>query len=86
MFHGDRSRFYCIGGSAGGNLAIATALRVLDWEEPKINRGIVGIAPITIDPSVVPAEFKERLERSLANNTDSSMIDLPAMETFRGEN
>ncbi|KAJ5465301.1 carboxylesterase, partial [Penicillium daleae] len=83
MFHGDRSRFYSIGGSAGGNLAIATALRILEWEEPSINKGIVGIAPITIDPSVVPAEFKERFERSLANNRDSSMIDLQAMETFR---
>ncbi|KAH8691877.1 carboxylesterase, partial [Talaromyces proteolyticus] len=83
MISGNKNRFYSIGGSAGGNLAIAMALRTLEWEGPRINKGLIGIAPITVDPSVVPVEFKQRFEESLAKNTDSSMIDIPVMETFR---
>ena len=81
--NGSKDKLYTIGGSAGGNLAIALALRILGWGGPQVNKGVVGICPVTVDPSVVPPKFQEFFKNPEAN-ADSAVIDEKVMETFRG--
>lgn len=51
-----------IGTSAGGNLAIASALKLIDTGHRSILRGVAALAPATVHPDAVPEELLSRYQ------------------------
>lgn len=71
------------GGSAGANLAIATALKVLDRGGQIPPKGLLALAPVTIDPRAVPAHLKDRYT-SYEDNKDTGPNTPSGMRGFIG--
>ena len=81
-FGGDLNKFYTIGGSAGGALALQIANRVV--KDPSKRDGIKGIAallPCTLHFDNIPAEYKD-MYKSYDDSGRSPIIDKNSMKIF----
>lgn len=72
------------GTSAGGNLAISTALRLLDGGEGKALKGIVAVVPVTVSPDVVPEKLKGKYT-SYTEHDKHTINTGSAMKAFYGK-
>jgi versiconal hemiacetal acetate esterase len=82
-FGGDPSKFYSIGGSAGGALALQVANRIVKDPSRRHNiRGCAAITPITLHYDNVPEEYKNMYTAYEENGKDAAIIDKGSVETF----
>lgn len=58
--NGDRGRYFTVGQSAGGNLALAVARRLIVVGRKHEVKGIAAIAPFVVHPDGVPLRFKSQ--------------------------
>ncbi|KAK5189348.1 Telomerase-binding protein [Exophiala xenobiotica] len=82
-FGGDLSKFYSIGGSAGGALALQLANRIV--KDPSKRDGIKGVAaivPVTLHYDHVPEEYKSMFKAMQENEKDVPIIDKESMRSF----
>jgi versiconal hemiacetal acetate esterase len=73
-----------IGGSAGGNLAIGSALKLIDEGRGASISGVVALVPITVHPDVVPENLKH-LHTACEENAELTINSRSAMLAFWGE-
>ena len=79
---GDQEKLFCIGGSAGGNLALSVALKAV---ELKLSvAGVAAMVPVTIHPDAVPSRFKSSYN-SYHGSVDTPIINTASMKTYYGE-
>ncbi|KAL2867502.1 Alpha/Beta hydrolase protein [Aspergillus lucknowensis] len=72
-----------IGASAGGNMALSTALALIEAGLGERVAGVVGLAPVTVHPDAVPREILERGGyTSYAENDRVTVNTGSAMRTF----
>jgi versiconal hemiacetal acetate esterase len=76
----SKSNVVIIGGSAGGNLAIGSALKLIDEGKGAPISGVVALVPVTIHPDVVPDHLKHKFtayeeNAELTLNTKSAMLE-----------
>jgi len=82
-YGGDANKFFTIGGSAGGGLALAVANRVVSDPSKKSNiRGVVAIVPLTLHPDHVPAEYTSDYKSYTENAENVPVIDKRSMLQF----
>ncbi|OBT45157.1 hypothetical protein VE00_04316 [Pseudogymnoascus sp. WSF 3629] len=79
---GDPKKLFCIGGSAGGNLALSVALRAIELKMSVA--GVAAMVPVTVHPDAVPPQHKS-LYTSYAEFTNTPIINTSSMNTFYGE-
>lgn len=70
-----------IGGSAGGNLAFATALKLIDAGRGSVVQGIVALVPVTVHPNAVPANLKSKYT-AYEEHAEHTVNTKSAMEIF----
>lgn len=70
-----------MGGSAGGNLAIGAALKLIDEGRGGPIGGVVALVPVTIHPDAVPVELKGK-HSSYEENADLTLNTKSAMLEF----
>jgi len=73
-----------IGGSAGGNLAIGSALKLIDEGRGASISGVVALVPVTVHPDVVPENLKH-LHTAYEENAELTINSKSAMLAFWGE-
>jgi versiconal hemiacetal acetate esterase len=73
-----------IGGSAGGNLAIGSALKLIDEGKGAAISGVVALVPVTIHPDAVPDHLKSKFT-AYEENADFTLNTKSAMLAFWGE-
>lgn len=76
-----KSGLLLAGSSAGGNLAISTALRLIDDGLGDKVSGICAMVPVTVHPDAVPAELKSRYT-SYDEHAEHTVNSKSAMEGF----
>ncbi|KAK0277449.1 hypothetical protein LTR91_006080 [Friedmanniomyces endolithicus] len=82
-FHGDATKFYTIGGSAGGGLALQLANQVLRDSSLKSSlKGIIAMVPLTLHYDHVPAKYKDMYTAYKDNAKDTPVIDGESMQIF----
>lgn len=82
-YGGDDSKFFTIGGSAGGGLALSVASRLVSNPSTKsFIRGIVAIVPLTLHPENVPAEYAADYKAYTENASNVPIIDKESMQQF----
>ncbi len=77
------NKFYSIGGSAGGGLALQLANRIV--RDPSKRDGIKGVAaivPVTLHFDYVPEEYKSMFTAIQENEKDVPIIDKESMRSF----
>lgn len=74
---------FVFGTSAGGNLALATALRLIDAGQADSLKGIVAVVPVTVAPEVVPENLKSKYT-SYTENAERTINSKTGMEAFYG--
>jgi versiconal hemiacetal acetate esterase len=82
-FGGDVDKFYTIGGSAGGALALQVANHIV--KDPSKRGGIRGVAamvPLTLHWDHVPEEYKPIYTAYTVNGKDAPIIDKESMRIF----
>jgi len=80
---GDQSKFFSIGGSAGGTLALALANFIVAKPEIRSHiAGCVAIVPATLHWDNVPSEYAHMYKAYTENASDVPIIDKSSMETF----
>ncbi|KAJ8061507.1 hypothetical protein OCU04_009321 [Sclerotinia nivalis] len=85
-FGGDANKFYTIGGSAGGALALQVANRLVKDPAKRNNiKGIAAIVPCTLHFDNVPEGYKSIHKSFEGNKTDVPVIDKESMEIFYRE-
>jgi len=80
---GDPAKFFSIGGSAGGALALALANHIV--KDPANRNGIRGIAavvPVALHWSHVPEEYKSMYKAYDDNKEGTPIIDQESMRLF----
>ncbi|KAK5111823.1 Telomerase-binding protein [Meristemomyces frigidus] len=82
-FHGDPKRFYTVGGSAGGTLALAIARETTKDPELKAGlKGIVAMVPATVHYDNVPEKYQVAYNAYTDNAKDVPILDAESMQTF----
>jgi len=76
----QKQKIIMIGTSAGGGLALGTALKLLDEGLEESLQGVVALAPVTCNPDAVPPEFKSRYV-SYDENDNTTINSKSAMFT-----
>lgn len=71
------------GGSAGANLAIGTALKLIDTKAPVLPTAMLALVPVTIDPLAIPDHLKARYT-SYEENSDTGPNSPSGMRGFIG--
>jgi versiconal hemiacetal acetate esterase len=82
-YGGDPDKFFSIGGSAGGGLALAVANRIT--KNPDLKGGIKGcaaIVPVALHYDHVPEEVKSKYTSYTDNGNGAAIIDKKSMEIF----
>lgn len=69
------------GASAGGNLALATALKVIDAGQGDSILGVIAQVPITIHPSALPEGLKSKY-KAIEQHAEHTVNTANAMEAF----
>jgi versiconal hemiacetal acetate esterase len=84
-YGGNKSKFYTIGSSAGGCLALTTANKLVENPEtrPSIH-GVVALVPPTTHPTNVPSEYISMYKSYTENADGAPIIDRSSMETYFG--
>jgi len=72
------------GTSAGGNLALAVALKLIDAGESSTLKGVVTIAPVTVMRDAVPEELKSKYT-SYDEHSENTVDTAEAMKAFVGK-
>ncbi|KAK3678138.1 Telomerase-binding protein [Recurvomyces mirabilis] len=81
-FHGDPNKFYTIGASAGGGLALQIANVVLRDPELKSSlKGICAMVPLSVHPQNVPEKYKS-MYKAYSENTDTPILTAESMDIF----
>ncbi|KAL2018284.1 hypothetical protein VTK56DRAFT_988 [Thermocarpiscus australiensis] len=84
--NGDPAKLFLIGASVGGGLALSVALKLLEAHGQRSQvAGIVALAPITMHPEHVPAEFRPDYT-AYEENAEGPLINRAAMYVFNGLN
>jgi versiconal hemiacetal acetate esterase len=82
-YGGDTSKFYTIGGSAGGCLAFAVANKIVANPQLKDSvKGVVSIVPCLLHPDNVPAEYKSDYKSFAENGVDVPVLTALSMRQF----
>ncbi|KAK5712621.1 hypothetical protein LTR17_017874 [Elasticomyces elasticus] len=82
-FHGDPSKIYTIGGSAGGGLALQVANQVLRDSVLKSSlKGIIALVPLTLHKDHVPEKYKDMYTSYKDNAKGTPIIDGESMKIF----
>ncbi|EME38960.1 esterase-like protein [Dothistroma septosporum NZE10] len=82
-FGGDPDKFYTIGGSAGGALALQIANKIK--KDPQLKdglKGVVALVPATTHWEAVPEKYKSKYKAVEDNKTGVPIIDGESMEIF----
>ena len=82
-YGGDPEKFFTIGGSAGGGLALEVANRLV--KKPELRNAIKGIAamvPVTLHYDHVPEELKSKHKSYVENGDGAAVIDKKSMAIF----
>ena len=80
---GDSTKFYTIGGSAGGGLALEVANRLVKDPSKRNNiKGVAAIVPVALHFDNVPAEYKSLYKSYEENEKDVPIIDKNSMKIF----
>jgi versiconal hemiacetal acetate esterase len=77
------NRAITFGTSAGGNLALATALNAIEKGLTDTLVGVVAIAPVTVDPNHVPEKWRKSYT-SYDEHAENTINTKRAMEIFFG--
>jgi versiconal hemiacetal acetate esterase len=75
---------FTFGTSAGGNLALGVALKIIDEGMGKTLRGVVAVVPVTVAPEAVPENLKSWYT-SYEEHAEHTINTRSAMEAFFGE-
>jgi versiconal hemiacetal acetate esterase len=75
---------FLMGGSAGGNLALGVALRLIDEGHAGSLKGILAMVPVTCHPDLVPKEFRD-MYKAYEENAEYSSNTTSAMMAFIGK-
>ncbi|KAJ5939052.1 hypothetical protein N7466_002186 [Penicillium verhagenii] len=81
MLNGDRARYFAIGQSAGGHLALALVNKLVALDRKIEIRGVAALAPITTHPAGVPSKYKDKYQ-SFTDCADAPLNTAFAMNTF----
>jgi len=82
-YGGDPNKFYTIGGSAGGGLALMIANRIVkDSAKRDAIKGVIALVPCTLHWDNVPAEYKDMYRAYDDNKEGVPVIDKESMEIF----
>jgi versiconal hemiacetal acetate esterase len=71
------------GTSAGGNLALCTALKLIDGGKADTLKGIVAVVPVTVAPEVVPEKLKGKYT-SYTEHAEHTINTASGMHAFYG--
>lgn len=78
---GAKGKVFLEGVSAGGHLAISTALKVIDEGKGDTLLGVIAQMPVTIHPDVVPESLKSKYT-AFEENAEKTVDTASAMRTF----
>lgn len=82
---GDASKFYAIGSSAGGSMALSTANKLVENPETRSYiHGVIALVPPTTHPHNVPAEYASKYKSYTENADNAPIIERSSMETYMG--
>ncbi|UNI17155.1 Versiconal hemiacetal acetate esterase [Purpureocillium takamizusanense] len=81
LWKGDQRKYFTIGQSAGGNLALAVANRLLALDRGPEIKGIVSVVPFVVHPSRVPPAYAD-MYQSFRANEDAPANTAEAMNAF----
>ena len=82
-YGGDPKKFFTIGGSAGGALALQVANKLVKDSSKRDNiKGVAASVPVTLHYDNVPEEYKSQYKAYTENGTDVPVIDKGSMEIF----
>jgi versiconal hemiacetal acetate esterase len=81
--NGDCEKYFTVGQSAGGNLALAVARRLIVLGRKNEVKGIAAIAPFVVHPDGVPSCYKTQY-RSFDELGDGPINTKQAMTQFYG--
>ncbi|KAE8312090.1 lipase/esteras-like protein [Aspergillus transmontanensis] len=79
--NGDRTRYFTIGQSAGGTIALAVVRRLVSLGRERGVRGIAAIVPFVVHPEAVPARYVDRY-RAFEEFGDGPVNTKQAMNLF----
>jgi len=69
------------GTSAGGNLALCTALKLVDAGQADTLKGVVAVVPVTVSPEVVPETLKSKYT-SYGENGEKTINTVEGMKVL----
>lgn len=82
--NGDRTRFFTIGQSAGGSLALTLVRRLATLGRNHEVKGIASIVPFVAHPKYVPAQYLDKY-RSFDGSEGFPVTTKHAMNVFFGQ-
>jgi versiconal hemiacetal acetate esterase len=82
-FNGDRRRYFTVGQSAGGNLALAVVRRLIVLGRKHEVKGVAAIVPFVVHPDGVPLRYKTQY-RAFDELGDGPINTKQAMTQFYG--
>lgn len=81
--NGDRGRYFTVGQSAGGNIALAVVRRLIVLGRKHEVKGIAAIVPFVVHPDGVPSRYKTQY-RAFDELVDGPVLTKRAMNQFYG--
>jgi versiconal hemiacetal acetate esterase len=80
---GDLQRFFTVGSSAGGGIALAVKNKLIKIGHCARIKGIVvALIPVAVHPDNVPSGYESIYTSYVENETDIPLIDSGTMRTF----
>ena len=76
-------KVFTFGTSAGANLALSTALKIIDAGKGDTLVGVVAVTPVTVIPSAVPEKWRKNYT-SYEQHAENTVNTKSAMEIFIG--
>ncbi|KOS40446.1 hypothetical protein ACN38_g8706 [Penicillium nordicum] len=80
-FNGDPARYFAIGQSAGGHLALALTNKLVTLGRKAEIRGVAALAPITTHPAHVPSKYVDKYQ-SFNDFAEAPLNTAHSMKTF----
>jgi versiconal hemiacetal acetate esterase len=82
VFGGDANKFFSIGASAGGGLALTVCDQLIKSGEKSSIQGVVAMVPVAAHPDSVPSAYKSQYTAYKDNKSGVPVIDKSTMDTF----